>query len=255
MSVQKLCMNPASTEFESRLHRLRWWHWTLLAAIVLLALAPCDIPVARLCYQYPAPRLGFRLCEIVGDMAGGGGEALLLLTVAVIFSRTRISRVPQLVAITLGGGLLADVVKISIFRGRPYKNDLSVATFESTFHGLFPLFSAGSNGQSFPSGHAATAIGLAAALSILFPRGRWFFASLALTVAACRVIVHAHFPTDVAAALMLGGASAYACQRGFAVPAFAWCECKIDRAIARRRANREAKVDNSKSDTGKRNAA
>jgi membrane-associated phospholipid phosphatase len=175
------------------------------------------------------------MMELFADLAGTGLGAILVLLAALILSRTKISRVPRLVAVTLGGGLFADIVKISVLRVRPHSLDLSTASFASTFHGVFPLFSAGSMGQSFPSGHAATAIGLAVALSLLYPRGRWFFAALPISVAVCRVIVHAHFPTDVVAGMMLGGASAYAGLRGFNAPLFAWCERKIDGVIAARR--------------------
>ena len=174
--------------------------YALLAAIVLLALSPCDLPVARWCYQHqPSPPV-FTTIEIVADLGGAGLGAILILAAAVIVSRTKISRVPLLTTITLGGGLLADIVKILIWRTRPHQTNLFIASFESTFHGFFPLFSAGSHGQSFPSGHAATAMGLAVALSILYPRGRWFFALIAVAVATSRVIVHAHFPTDVGTA-------------------------------------------------------
>ena len=159
----------------------------------------------------------FRAIEFIADLAGGGGGAILLLTVGRDFQSHENKPRASAGRNHAGRRTTRRYREDFYLPRRPYKNDLSVATFESTFHGLFPLFSAGSNGQSFPSGHAATAIGLAVALSILYPRGRWFFALLAVTVAACRVIVHAHFPTDVVAGLMLGGASAYACQRGFAV--------------------------------------
>jgi membrane-associated phospholipid phosphatase len=228
-------MSSASIQIASRQHRLRWWHYALLAAIVLLAFAPCDLPVARWCYQHEPSRRVLKTIERFADLIGTGLGAALLLAAAMIFSRSKMSRVPRLVAITLGGGLLADIVKISIWRVRPHSTDLSVATFESTFHGLFPFLSVGSKGQSFPSGHAATAIGLAVALSILYPRGRWYFVALAVAVAACRVILHAHYLTDVLAGLMLGGASAIAGQRGYTAPVFAWCEQKIDGSIVGRR--------------------
>jgi membrane-associated phospholipid phosphatase len=238
-------MRPASIQIASRQHHRRWWQYALLAAIVLLALAPCDLPVARWCYKHqPSPPV-FKAFEFVADIGGAGLGAILLLAAALILSRTNISRVPQFLSITVGGGLMADVIKTLIWRTRPHQTDLSIASFESTFHGLFPLFSAGSHGQSFPSGHAATAMGLAVALSILYPRGRWLFALIAVAVAASRVVVHAHFPTDVVAGLMLGGTSAFLLQRGFASRVFAWCERKIDSVMAERRRRRLASVDAS----------
>jgi membrane-associated phospholipid phosphatase len=43
---------------------------------------------------------------------------------------------------------------------------------------------------------------------------------LALTASISRVIVHAHFSTDVAAGIFLGTGWAYACHVGFAAPVF-----------------------------------
>jgi membrane-associated phospholipid phosphatase len=210
----------------------RWWHVALLTVIALLALAPCDIPIARFCYSYPLPRSGFRAIEIGANMAGTGLGALLIAVIAVMFDRRKWARLPLLVSATLGAGLMADVVKLCISRGRPHSVDLSTATFSSTFHGLFPVLSAGSSGQSFPSGHAATAAGLAVGLSMLYPRGRWLFVLFAVGVALARVVVHAHFPTDAVAGAALGGAWAWTCHRGFLAPAFARSERMLQNKFA-----------------------
>jgi membrane-associated phospholipid phosphatase len=156
----------------------------------------------------------------------------MLAVMAVMFDRRKWARLPLLISASLGAGLVADVVKLCISRGRPHSVDLSTATFSSTFDGLFPVLSAGSTGQSFPSGHAATAAGLAVGLSMLYPRGRWFFASLVVGVAASRVIVHAHFPTDVVAGAALGGVWAWTCHRGFLAPAFARSERMLQKKFA-----------------------
>jgi membrane-associated phospholipid phosphatase len=212
--------------------RLQWWHVALLTVLVLLALAPCDIPVARFFYSTPLPLPVFRAIEIGANIVGSGIGALILAVIAVMFDRRKWAHLPLLISASLGAGLVADVVKLCISRGRPHSVDLSTATFSSTFDGLFPVLSAGSMGQSFPSGHAATAAGLAVGLSMLYPRGRWFFASLVIGVAASRVIVHAHFPTDVVAGAVLGGAWAWACHRGFLAPAFARSERMLQKKFA-----------------------
>src|SRR3954470_12665404 len=208
-------MNDVRAELGERQHRWRWWHCALLASIILTALAPFDLPVARLCYSAAPPRVVFRAFEIFADVAGSGLGVILLLIAALLTSRTKLSRVPLLLSIAVGGGLLADLGKMCISRDRPHSTDLSVDSVLSTFNGLFPFLSAHSGGQSFPSGHAATATGLAIALTLIYARGRWFFAAMAGTVAVSRVVVHAHFPTDVIAGAMLGGTWAYACLHGF----------------------------------------
>ena len=50
--------------------------------------------------------------------------------------------------------------------------------------------------QSFPSGHTATAVGLAFGLGWLYPRGRWLFLGFAVLAAFQRVESSAHFVSD-----------------------------------------------------------
>lgn len=75
---------------------------------------------------------------------------------------------------------------------------------------------------SFPSGHAAAAValyGALAALVIVYGHHRWRWAVLVLPVllppliGLTRVYVAAHYPTDVAAGLLLGTAWVLACTR------------------------------------------
>jgi len=51
--------------------------------------------------------------------------------------------------------------------------------------------------NSFPSGHAQSAFTAACVLSVLFPKAAWAFLSLAVLVAASRVLGGAHFVSDV----------------------------------------------------------
>lgn len=62
--------------------------------------------------------------------------------------------------------------------------------------------------RSFPSGHAATAWGLAIGLSLMFPRGSWLFGILALAASMQRLTSGAHFPSDI----MAGATIAFACS-------------------------------------------
>jgi membrane-associated phospholipid phosphatase len=53
--------------------------------------------------------------------------------------------------------------------------------------------------RSFPSGHSATAVALAIALSWIYPRGRWVFAVLAFMACLQRLVSGAHFLSDIMA--------------------------------------------------------
>ncbi len=69
---------------------------------------------------------------------------------------------------------------------------------------------------SFPSGHS-TAIGaFCMAMALLFPRLRVWLLFLALWVGSTRVIVGAHFPSDVVAGLSFGSLFAWTHARNFA---------------------------------------
>lgn len=63
--------------------------------------------------------------------------------------------------------------------------------------------------NSFPSGHSVTAMGLAVALMLLFPKYRiWAFA-FGVVVASSRFIVTAHYLSDVLMGSLLGGLVSY----------------------------------------------
>ena len=94
-------------------------------------------------------------------------------------------------------GVANTLIKVCCGRARP-----SMWTREGVygFHG----FSVDSHYGSFPSGHSNTAAAVALALAILFPRYRWLFLVFALLVATSRVILGAHYLSDVIVGLCTG---------------------------------------------------
>lgn len=58
--------------------------------------------------------------------------------------------------------------------------------------------------ESFPSGHSTAAGAFFGAFSLLVPRLRLVFLALAVMIGVSRVIVGAHYPSDVAVGLLLG---------------------------------------------------
>lgn len=125
-------------------------------------------------------------------------DALLVLVLAL----RRHWRPAGFAAVALGGGLLLNKgLKLLFARPRPAL-DWSAATLPASF--------------SFPSGHAMATATLATVLTVLAWRSRlrwpvvlaaWGFA---LSVAASRVLLGVHFPSDVVAGAAVGVAWASA---------------------------------------------
>jgi undecaprenyl-diphosphatase len=94
-------------------------------------------------------------------------------------------------------GIIADVIKPLVGRARPglwLRQDL---------YGFVP-FSTKANLNGMPSGHTTTAFALAFCLSTLYPRLRGLWFAYALTLALSRIMVDAHFLSDVIAGASLG---------------------------------------------------
>jgi undecaprenyl-diphosphatase len=69
---------------------------------------------------------------------------------------------------------------------------------------------------SLPSGHATTAFAVLVAFGTLWPRARTVLLIYALLIAVSRVIVNAHYPSDVFAGALVGIAGAVLVRRYFA---------------------------------------
>jgi membrane-associated phospholipid phosphatase len=173
----------------------------LLAAA--LAAFSVDCSLADWCKTTPCPRFFHDLFHYAEPFGHGWG-VLLLVAVVFVLDPTRRWALPRVLSCALLSGLVADGLKMLIARARPHHFDFSGDVW-TTFGGWFPLTSAGSVGQSFPSAHTATAVGFALALSWLYPNGRRLFPLLAALVACQRIESGAHFLSDV----LCGAATGY----------------------------------------------
>ena len=191
-----------------------WTARQLLAAAAVLALLAIaalaiDLPVARWVSGLKLPGDVRRLIALAEVFGWGGSVAIFILTAATLDPRGwRVA--PRLMLCAWGAGLTADGLKlIGLARWRP--SAALAANLTETFAGWLPLLrhdpALGPYGyllQSFPSGHAATATGLAIGLSTLYPRGRWLFFACAGLACLQRVQALAHFPSDILAGAGLG---------------------------------------------------
>jgi membrane-associated phospholipid phosphatase len=150
----------------------------------------------------------------------GYGVFYILVTIGILTGCDR-RRLASLACCSLGAGISADLIKLLIGRIRP--NALT-DSYASTFTGFMPWWESESlhnmfdhDMQSFPSAHTATAFGFAVGLTSVFPRGRRWFFLLAGLVAAQRVVIGLHYPSDVLAGASLGILVGPAILRRFAL--------------------------------------
>ncbi len=164
-----------------------------------------------------------RSWELPGDLekainlsevfAHGFGVAAILGSLLWLVPNKR----PELrlaILLTLVSGLIANGLKSGFVRVRPYAHtSIQVAKPRDKLSQVDHSQVNTSDGQavpaeasfwdarqrSFPSGHSATAWGLAIGLTLAFPRGVALFASFALLASLQRLTSGAHYPTDVLA--------------------------------------------------------
>lgn len=111
---------------------------------------------------------------------------------------TRFSRGLLFLCVTVTATMLiGETLKWFFGRYRP------VMLFEHGLYG-FSWFAAKGSMHSFPSGHSFRIFSAMTALALLLPRARVPFIALAVLVAASRVLVCRHFPSDVLTGAFLG---------------------------------------------------
>lgn len=195
-----------------RIHWLRYF--VVVALLTVLVAITLDQPVGAFRGHWPGDVSA--TARAVTDVGKSGwiliptGVAILVaysLNWEVWGARRRIFVLKWVAALGFiffsiaAGGLIADIVKYVVGRARP------VHFQELGAFSLHPFTNA--SFASFPSGHSTTMGGLFAALALLFPRFRLGFLILALWIVGTRVLVGAHYPSDVVAGLAWGAWFSY----------------------------------------------
>ena len=165
----------------------------------LVAAFLVDEPVMRAIYPIHAGRFAVAVLNSVRWLGNGRLQlpVLLLLLVFGALANRRLLRAGAwgLLAFVISG-LAANGLKVLVHRPRPY------TTVQAPSHWL--QYAQLHEFQSFPSGDASTTFAIAATIGWIFPRA---FAPLLVVggvVAAGRVVVGVHHPSDVWAGAMLG---------------------------------------------------
>ncbi|MEA2863701.1 MAG: hypothetical protein QOC84_1657 [Bradyrhizobium sp.] len=105
--------------------------------------------------------------------------------------------------------LTGEVIKWIVGRGRPFVGGEANAFNFAYFNGTEAY-------ASFPSGHAVTAFALAVAIGAIWPQARLAMIVYALLIAASRLVLLAHHPSDVVAGALIGVVGAMLVRYWFA---------------------------------------
>jgi membrane-associated phospholipid phosphatase len=206
-----------------------WWSPRRLLIATLLAvtaIAACmvllDAPT-----MVAATRIPLRVVNIFNELTDYGRSGWILAPTAVILAliaglaSPALSRASRLALTALAvrfsfvffavalPGLVVTVVKRLIGRGRPFVGG-HIDPFLYRPFGWAPAYA------SLPSGHATNVFAALVAIGLVWPRLRIVVGLYALVIAASRVVVLAHHPSDVLAGAMAGAFGALLVRDWFA---------------------------------------
>ncbi len=165
--------------------------------IAILFYLQGDIPTERFFHRLRESEI-VRLFSILTEM-GKAEYYLVPAALGYLYFRkgenaAAMQRSAYLFVTVAASGLLVDLIKVIAGRFRPE------LYFKKGLYG-FDFFHIHHNYISFPSGHAATAVGAAVALGYLWPKGRYLFWMLGGLIALSRIVVVRHYPSDI----LIGG--------------------------------------------------
>lgn len=177
------------------------WMLAIAFAVVGVISSFWDLEISRLATSIKIPgdlRKGIHLSEAFAHFSG---VVVILGTLLIVDIKNR-ARLIQACLLVTTSGVFSNAAKYIIPRYRPHSLDQASIPIQSSWETWGVPWSGSwfeEAVRSFPSGHSATAVALAIALSWIYPRGRWVFAVLAFMACLQRLVSGAHFLSDIMA--------------------------------------------------------
>lgn len=182
----------------------------VLALIAVVAIVGSmffiDIPLARFIHSLETPWL--RSTGMVLEELGKSHWVLVycLVTIAIAWRSMRdvAHRHIEFFLSVAISGIAANIIKVIACRPRPMLMlTEGITQWDPLAFRMEYLW------NSFPSGHATTGLAIAISGTAAWPRLRWFFWPLGVAIAVARMIVDAHYLSDVIAGSVLGAVVAF----------------------------------------------
>jgi membrane-associated phospholipid phosphatase len=167
----------------------------ILAVLAVVSVFTVDLPMAGAVRRWGVPDGIGKFLEAAEHFGTFYGNVLIFLAIAALDPTHRRSIV-RLAGAAWTGGLADNLVKLLFARTRPKYFDFADSAAGHGFLGWAFQLKSNSRIQSFPSGHTATAVALAFAMTFVYPRGRWVFMLMAVLVALQRIATESHFVSD-----------------------------------------------------------
>ena len=157
-----------------------------------------DLSLIKILVPWDHPVLDWTMIAI-SAVGNGGGLWLGLGTFGLIEPRWRAAAWRLLLAVGLTLLIVDGVIKPVVARARP-------AALETAVARNLPVTPPS---YSFPSGHTASSVAAAVALSRMWPAGRVVWWTLAALMAYSRVYLGHHYPLDVVGGALVGLLSSF----------------------------------------------
>ena len=198
--------SPESPQFivDNSVWRVRPKGIALAGLAIGMTIIPCmwfgDIDVSTQLAKVELPGDLNKAIQVSEVFAHGAGVIAIFATLWWVDIERR-SMLQFAALMTFVSGFVANGMKLVFSRIRPHSADIidSAESWLPVFHGSFW----DSTQRSFPSGHSATAIAFAIGLSMVYPRGKYFFTVFAILACLQRIVSQAHYPSDVLAGIAI----------------------------------------------------